>query len=107
MAYLALLIIASIGLWLTINWAVSKTANWKSGFRFWMVCCFGPPLLLSLFGVYRLISFVPPTTFDPSAPDPGPQNFAIAALLGFVPAIVYLFTAVVLSALTALRRAEP
>jgi hypothetical protein len=106
MGYLAILIGISVGLWLMLNLIASKTTNWRNGFRYWIACCWGPPLILSLFGLFRLISFVPPTTFDPSVADPGPQNFMIAVGLGFIPAIIYFLTAVVLSALTASRRAD-
>ena len=107
MAYLAILIGISTALWLLINFATSKTVNWRIGIRYWIACCFTPAMLPFAFGVFHLATFVPPTKFDPSVPDPGPYSFMIAMVLGFIPATVYFLTAVILSMSTASRRAKP
>ena len=89
--------LSTLLVWTLINFALWYVVNWRSGIRYWIVSCAVVPIALISYGVFLLATFVPPAVYDDSMPDPGPENFMFAVLLGFFPGFAYLLISLPLS----------
>jgi hypothetical protein len=89
--------LSAVSVWTLINLTLWHILNWRSGTRYWIFSCAVVPTVLIGYGVFLLATFDPPMVYDDSMPDPGPENFMFAVVLGFLPGFAYLLISLPLS----------
>lgn len=98
MGLIAIYVGGAVFIWAVVHAALFYALGWRGGIKYWLTACGLIPLAFVAYGLYLLLSFVPPATYDPDLPDPGPLNFANSLVLGFLPAFAYLIISTPLSA---------